>query len=220
MLIENKEVDNQDDGSELLEWPDANPEEISQSELQEMKRMGLAKPKGVKVSDWNAVQELAVRHDLVINLKAEGYTNKMIAHKTGYSPGTISSIVNSEKGKAILNDISKSARTKIRKGLEVGAEKAVGVMYQVMTDQTTRPQLKVDCAKYFIDQGVGKAKQELEVKGNLLYDMSERLLRDDTIVIDGKQIEDIEVEESPFKEMLKESIGDNSYTVGKRNKTT
>jgi predicted transcriptional regulator len=150
--------------------------EFTQEMLLEMKRLGLPKPEGIPWADWNAPADLNYKHDLFIMLAAHGHTIVEIAAETGYTELTIKNVVSSTKGRQAIRKLQDKIFSKnTRKRLEAKTQRALDIVEEIMENEQENNKVRLTAATYMLDQGLGKAKQEVEHKGSLLAEFMHKL---------------------------------------------
>ena len=144
--------------------------------IAEMKLMGMPKPDDVPWGDWVGPEDIRHRHDMIILLAAYGRTNNQIAEELGYTASRISIILSKTEIKnAIRETQDKLFGRNVRRRIDSMLNKSLDVMDAVLDNDQEKNALKVDIAKYLLDQGIGKAKQDVTIQGNLLADLLHRL---------------------------------------------
>lgn len=184
----------------------------TKSDLTELKALGEDKPDDVSWGDWVGPKDHSHRHDMMIVLAAYGKTNDEIAKTLGMTQGRVSIILGQ-------SDFRKKVRLKqdelfgqdIRKRLETMMNKSLDVLEEVIDNQMEKTNNRMDAAKYILDQGMGKAKQELSVSGSLLADIIHRL---DTGVVSQVKNE-IEKPVDPMDDFV-DSFIDVDFKVGNK----
>lgn len=144
--------------------------------IEEMKLLGMPKPDDVSWGDWVGPDDLKHRHELLILLAAYGRTNNQIAEELGLTASRVSIIL----GKTEVKNKIREAQDKlfgqnVRRRIDSMLNKSLDVMDSVLENEQEKNSLKVDIAKYLLDQGIGKAKQDVKIEGNLLADLLHRL---------------------------------------------
>lgn len=145
-------------------------------DLEELKMMGMTKPEGVTWADWNSPRKMSNKHKLLAHLAAAGCAAKDIADELGLSVGRVQNLMNSQAIREHISHIQarqygKQARSK----LDALFDPAVDVVKEILQSSQEKGGVKLDAAKYVIDQKVGKAKQEVQVRGSILHELITRL---------------------------------------------
>jgi hypothetical protein len=184
--------------------------------IREMKRLGHGRPKGLPVSEWNEPLEMNHRHDEIITLMLCGYSKKRIAEQIGMAYQYVVDITNSPLFKHVYWQKRKERDLAVdRKRLHAHFDDALEVMESVMLDEDEKGSVRLDAAKYIVDQAIGKAKQDVEVKGTVLMDVMHSIeqLRQ---VKDATPVPELDKPKSKIDSFVEAFIPDTDFAVGKR----
>lgn len=150
-------------------------------EIQELKAAGAEKPEGVRWGDWVGPEDHSHRHDLIAQLAASGATNNAIAEEIGMTPGRVSIILGQKKMKEKVRQLQReywgeNAEKKFQEILP----QAIQVAQEILEDKQAKSNLRADVAFRFMDRALGKAKQTVDVEGNLLGELIHKLDQQET----------------------------------------
>jgi len=192
--------------------PPAGSIKLDPDVIREMKRQGMRMPQGVATSDWVEPAELNHRHDEIICLMLQGWTKKRIAAHMEMSYDYIVDITNSDLFQREYAEERRIRNLPIdRKRLESLFEDAISTVERVMLNPEERGTTRLDAAKFVVEQAIGKAKQDVDVKGTVLLDVINSIerLRDatPTTVLDKPK--------TAADNFVDEFIPDN-FAIGKR----
>jgi hypothetical protein len=154
-----------------LELPD---DAYNDEMLEEMKLAGLPKPVNVTLARWQGKGDESINHryNLLVNLAVLGTSIPEIASQIGYAPQTVTKVLDRPEIKARVKDLQdKHFGKNLRKRIELIATKATDVIEDVLDNPQEQTKHRLDAAKYMLDQSIGKAQQQLEVKGNMLQEV-------------------------------------------------
>lgn len=152
-------------------------------------------------------------HEMVYLLVANGQTFKQVALETGLSAATVSKYATSEMGKArIKYHQSRMFGKQTRKRVESLAELAIQNMQQFLEDQKN-DKIRYNATVYIMDQSIGKAKQSIEVQGNMLSEFMDRINSTREVVELGKELQKPADELDTFVNEVVQN-----HTVGVRNR--
>ncbi len=199
-----------DDPSATIEQAiiDKYPQEV----IEEMKELGMSKPPDCPWGLWVGPKELSHRHKFIANLAASGMRNGDIAEELNMTDSRISIILDNPSMKIEIARIrEKMFGSNNRRRLEMLMPKALNVAEEVLTGEQHMMKHKIDMAKYVLDQGLGKAKQDITVSGNLLGDLLDKL---DAQVKDVTH-SDLDKSDNPIDTLAYELVP-TSVVVGKR----
>jgi hypothetical protein len=152
--------------------PEANlltDETITQDQINEMKMLGMPKPESVSWERWQRIQSVRSEHELMIMMKATGSSNGKIAKELGYSDSQVSKILNTPEVKSKVSaQIHDIYGDDVKQAMKARAMKSVEVFDEVLENGKTSE--KLQAAQYILDHTVGKAQQNVQVKGAILAD--------------------------------------------------
>jgi hypothetical protein len=158
--------------SEFDEEDDAELLKLDHDVIREMKRQGMAKPTGVAESDWREPDQMNHRHDEIITLMLQGLTKRKIAEQLGMNYNYLVTISNSAIFRSAYAEERKLRNLPIdRKRVAEMFEEALLTVESVMLNPDEKGATRLDAAKFVVEQAVGKAKQDVEVKGSVLMDV-------------------------------------------------
>lgn len=185
--------------------------------IDELKALGLPKPPNLEWSRWVAPKDFNHRHDLIIQLAAIGRTNVEIAEEVGMAKESISRLIALPK----FRDKIKAKQDQLfgkqlRKRIEIIASKAVDVVEEVLNNPQEAMKYRMDAAKYMLDQAVGKAQQQIEVKGNLLQEVLIHLEQQERS-IDTTSRNLVDKPKDAMDDFIDTQLGE-PIVVGKRNR--
>lgn len=116
------------------------------------------------------------RWKLICYLKAVGFKNADIRRTCGASPGEISKVMRSESAKAEIERIQREIFvTEPAKMFEAILPEAVKVAVNAMMSKKINPSIRVDAAFKFMDRALGRPSQSVEVTGNLIKDLIQKM---------------------------------------------
>ena len=191
-------------------------ENITQDQINEMKMLGIGKPDSVSWERWQRIQSIRSEHEHMIMLKATGSSNGKIARELGYSDAQVSKVLNAPEVKAKVSaQIADIYGDDVKQAMKARAMKSVEVFDDVLENGKTSE--KLQAAQYILDHTVGKAQQNVQVKGNVLADfiiqveqMSKDQLRDV-----GSNPDLLTKKPHKFDTVIEQLIP-NDFVVGKR----
>ena len=144
-------------------------ENITQDQINEMKMLGIPKPDSVSWERWQRVQSIRSEHELMIMMKATGSSQAKIARELGYSDAQVSKVLNAPEIKAkVSSQISSIYGEDVKQAMKARALKSIEVFDEVL--ETGKTSEKLQAATYILDHTVGKAQQNVQVKGAILAD--------------------------------------------------
>lgn len=190
------------------------PIEYSQEELEELKLMGFPKPENVSHADWHAKDTVHPKHELMIHFKALGWSNRKISDELGVAASTVGNVLGQTKIKDLVKIKQKELwGQNVRSRIEALSMKATDTLEEVIDNKQEKSNLKVDVAKYIIDQGIGKAKQDIKVEGSLISEFYARL---DQIGKPPRDVSDSAPHTPDPVDMLVDEIVEENFIVGQR----
>jgi len=162
---------------EFIELPDEEikeitltDENISQEQINEMKMLGLPKPALVSQERWYRIQNERIEHSHMIRLAASGIPQWQIAHDLGYDEAHVSKILNTPEIRLkVEQEIKDIYGNDWKATLRDRNAKAIGVADDVMQNGSYKE--KAAMARWILEQTVGKASQEIEVKKTSLKEI-------------------------------------------------
>jgi lambda repressor-like predicted transcriptional regulator len=125
---------------------------------------------------YNIKREKA-EHRVVCFLKAEGFTNKEIAEKTGLTTVTISNVLRQPWAQQqVLQIIHENGGDAVRQLLVTTGLKAVQRLVVEMDNEEARPSERIVAADKILDRLYGKPNQPIEHRGDALGKMTDEEL--------------------------------------------
>lgn len=191
-------------------------ETITQDQINEMKMLGLPKPDSVSWDRWQQIQNIRAEHELMIKMAATGTPQKVIAQTLGYNQAQVSKILKTpEVRDQVSKEISSIYGDDYKKAFKDRFNKSMLVVDDTL--ENGQPKDKADMAKWVLEHTVGKAQQNVQVKGALLADfmiqveqISQNQLRD---VTSNPEL----LTKKPHKfDTVIEQFVPNDFVVGKR----
>jgi len=138
------------------------------------------KPDDITWGDWMLTEgkELSFRHETLAHMAASGMSNQNIAKDLGFTDGRVSVLLTNTRIRARIKEIqSKYWGDNITQRFKSAVPKAMDVIEETITDPLGKhkQQLKTDAAKWLLEKVTGKAKQEIDIKGNTIVELFARL---------------------------------------------
>lgn len=154
-------------GKEIEVSTELNDENITQEQINDMKRMAIYKPNGVSWLRWQRVQDVRTEHEHMIHLASSGLPQNQIAEITGYQQAHISKVLRAPEVKQRINsEVEKIYGEDHKKAIKSLAMKAIGVVDDVLS--FGKESEKAAMARWALEHSVGKAEQKTtEVKTSL-----------------------------------------------------
>lgn len=144
-------------------------ETITQDQISEMKMLGLPKPDSVSWERWQRIQSIKSEHELMIMMKATGSSQAKIARELGYTDSQVSKVLNAPEVRAkVSKQISDIYGEDVKQAMKARALKSVEIFDEVLENGKTSE--KLQAATYILDHTVGKAQQNVQVRGAILAD--------------------------------------------------
>lgn len=143
---------------------------LSRRQIVQMKHTGMPKPDFVSWPEWNGPKKINHRLRLVAELAARGYDQKEIRAVTEFSQSYLSMALNSP---TVQTEI-KLIREIEFQGLGVSdnidrlASAAIKTIDNILNDSSAKQTTKLRAAQDILDRKLGRAKQQIEVKGNIV----------------------------------------------------
>lgn len=195
------------------------PEIILQEKIREMKQLGMERPPTIPAQRWFAPGELNARHELLFYRKAMGETTKQAALIAGFDYRYALSILSKVESQNRVRELQEVLFGKdIRKQMSTFAGKAFDVVDKMLEGgEDIKDSVQADMAKYILDQIVGKSKQEVQVQGNLLYELVTQLKNQERDVVATAQ--PVDASDDPIDAFVNEVVP-KTTKVGDRGKQT
>lgn len=151
-------------------------ETITNEIIDEMKLLGLPKPAQVSWPRWMGPRDIKQRHEHIIHLCALGMTNRQIAKELDVNEARLSIIINTPNIKEAIKAKRREYFTDDAKAyIKSLAQKSFEVVDEILVNPGERSNVRLDAAKYILDQTVGKAQQNLKVEGSLIGEMIHKM---------------------------------------------
>lgn len=225
MLMDNKpDDDNKAEWAEGLQRDDSllqkQPEFVSPQVIQELKALGHKRPDWVSATAWAAEKTAGIsfQQDLVVHMIAGGSSIKQAAEQVQMTPQTIRKWL---KDPVIANEIyeirNRIYGEDIRKRIDSMLHNSLDTLQDVLTDPTAKDQTKASVAMYLLDQGVGKAKQEIQVQGSMYAQLLSELDKRKVGSPDEREVKKLEGPKDPIDDFADSFV--QSFTVGTKNAT-
>lgn len=145
-------------------------ETITQEQINEMKMLGMDKPKGVTWERWQRIKTIRHEHEHMVHLVASGLTQAQIAKILGYDQQTVSRIMlNPVMKEKVRQQVQEIYGVDHKKALKDRTMKAMQVVDTVLTSGKETEQASM--AKWVIEHSVGKASQDIQVTKTTLSEV-------------------------------------------------
>ena len=156
--------------------PAPKPQEWNTDALRELKRMGMPRPEGCPMSHWNEPEEINHRHDKILELLLDGVPKNKIAQALNMDYAYTLQIINSPKFKNEYRNLRNEREANVTKArLSHFFQDAAKTIGEIMNNKEEKGATRLSAAMYIADQSVGKSRQDIEVKTNVLSDVLIRL---------------------------------------------
>jgi len=144
--------------------------------VREMRRLGLPKPQDCHSNQWNSRDEMNHRHETIIELMLAGWPKKRIAETLDFAYYAFIDLTNSETFQAAYKEARKKRRESLDKAVVTALyQDATEVLNKVMMNEDEKGSVRLDAAKYIIDQTVGKPEQKVHQTGSILHEFMSRV---------------------------------------------
>lgn len=166
---------------------------VSADLIRELKLIGATRPAWIEETTWAEVRvrELNYQQELAVHMAANGFKTKDIALQAGVQTSTVNAWLRDPTIKMEIIALQEKIHGKnIRGRLESYMHEALDTLAAIMRDPKAKESTKLQAVQYLLDQGIGKAKQELQVSGNLLADLLHRLDSSSPPEQDAKKLEE------------------------------
>lgn len=192
---------------------------ITDQTISELKSQGVTRPPNVSFNRWTQPFDLSPRHLMIIQLTVMGLTPKQVASELGYSTGRMDQLLKMPKIKAAVDKKRDEYFGDSKKTVKALVAKAYKVVDGILDDENEKSSVRLDAAKYVIDQTVGKANQSVTVSGdNLLVDFISKLDQAAKVMRDVAATEgNLLAAPADPMDALVDDIIDAEFVVGKRN---
>lgn len=184
----------QDDDNSKQPLIGAYMRKYSLEEIVQLKIAGAECPPDCPPNEWRLPTEGTHQHDMMILMATYGHSIKDIAEHMDVTISTVSNCVNSPENRVRIRKAQERLYGKdVRKRIQSLLHKSLDLMEEVLDSPAAKEQVRVDVAKYLLDQGVGKAKQEIEHSGSMLAEFLTKL---DSINDDALRAKEAKVRDS------------------------
>lgn len=144
--------------------------------INEMQRLGMAKPKDCHTKMWDCTNSHNYRHETIIELMMAGWPRKKIAEAIEVSPSWLNNIITTPLFQAAYGEARKARRELLDKTFITELyQPATEVLKEVMLNPDEKGSTRLDAAKYVIDQTVGKPEQKVHQTGSILHEVISRV---------------------------------------------
>jgi hypothetical protein len=214
-------IDNQDEAPfpenvDNLGNPEPTDETITQEQINEMKMLGLPKPRLVSWERWQRIQNVRIEHQHMIQLAAMGYPQKKIAQEMGYTDASVSKILNTPEVKSEVNKIvQETYGDNIKKAMKDRALKAVTVVDDILDNPLSKSSDRLSAATYILDHTVGKPQQQINHTGNFIMEIMDEATRITKLREANPITPELTGKPDPFDTVLEQIVPSN-VVVGKR----
>lgn len=148
----------------------------SEDELHGMRAAGMEKPKSVTWSQWLSPKKLNSRHHIVCYLSAFGQTPKQISEQTGLSRNRVSALLANPKIRLEIQHLQKQMFAQDpRSQFSQMVPDAIRTINDVMMNPEEKGATRLAAANLTVERIMGKTPQTLEVGGNLIRALFERM---------------------------------------------
>lgn len=155
-----------------------NPGAYNSGLINDMQQCGMPRPDWIPAADWNInLQEMKPLHHLICYMACYGMPPAEIAKNLGKSAHWVSTFLRTQDAQALVFDLQhKIFGMEPKKWIEkVILPSAIQVALDIMNDKEVKAQTRLNAAMRFMDHGLGKPKQELEVHDSTIRVLIEKL---------------------------------------------
>lgn len=155
-----------------------NPGRFDAEHIADLRRLGSKRPDYIPHSEWFQLpDDLGPVEKVACYMAAYGMPNSEIAAQIGRSTDWVSDTLKTRAGKTRVDQLQEKLwGQNPKKWIE---EKIVPLAIQtaldIMQDKTVKPQTRAEAAFRFLDRGMGRPKQEIEVHQTSIRIMIEKL---------------------------------------------
>lgn len=146
--------------------------------IDDMQKCGMARPSWIPMVDWNInVTTMGPIHHLICYMACYGMPAVEIARKLNKSNSWIKHFLRTQDAKTCITEhqmriFGMEPRKWIEKTI---LPLAVQTALDIMNDKDVKAQTRLNAAVTFMDRGLGKPKQEIEVVDSTIRQLLERL---------------------------------------------
>jgi predicted transcriptional regulator len=140
---------------------------------------------------------VSMRHRAICHMAALGIKVNKIAQTMGINPSRVSTILNSPKGREMVQEIQTEFFTNDPAAVfRAMAPKAARVVYKIMNTVEEKGSTRLAAASTILDRAYGKPQQEIKHEGSLVKDLFAQLdAEKKAIRTEGRTITDAEIVE-------------------------
>lgn len=180
---------------EIQNWVEGTEHTVEQ--ITRWKKLGLPKPSFVTEQNWKYANDiLTPLQGIVCHLAAMAMKNDDIVRTVGCSLVFVKDVTSSLRGEKEIQRIQdKVWGTDYKHMIQKIVPIAIQVAFQEMTSASTRSNTKVEAAFRFIDHGIGRPTQTMDVQSNLLKAVLERLDGEKRGIVDINDVQNTQVSE-------------------------
>ena len=136
----------------------------------------LFRSKGTPNTKLHSLKSEEYRFKLICYLKAVGFKNMDIKRTINATYGEINKVMKSESARAEIERVQREIFVaEPAKMFETILPEAVKVAVNAMMSKKTNTSVRVDAAFKFMDRALGKPSQSVEVSGNLIKDLIQKI---------------------------------------------
>ena len=197
-----------------LGTPELTDETINQEQINEMKMLGLGKPRLVSWERWQRIQDIRHEHEHMIHLAASGLPQGEIAKQLGYDHVHVSKVLRHPEVRNKISDrINEIYGSDHKKALKDRSLKAIKVVDEIL--ESGKESEQASMAKWVLEHSIGKASQDVNVKTTSLVEVIHKINEMSQLRDVGSSIEALSKPEDPFDNVIKEVIP-KGIIIGKR----
>lgn len=157
----------------LDELPDS---EFTEAQVRELRELGLPKPRHLLQERWDNCSSGNYKTQYLVELAAQGESTREIAEKLEADEKWVERQLLREEIKQQISAIQQTVIAKDpRAYIKALMPRAFENIKEILDSKTAKESTKASVAIYLIDQGIGKARQEIEHKGGLLVEFLAKL---------------------------------------------
>lgn len=182
---------------------------LSFEKIRQLRKAGVAKPKEVTWSEWNAPFELTAVQESMCYRHATGMSIKKVSEEMELSYSHVSKTLKSEICEFRVKELQFQIFGKNpQKRFNALVSSSIDVVQTVMEDDTAKDATRLKAANMVLDRAVGKPMQPVEVRDSSIKDLYDKL--DD--LLGGKKKKDVidseaqEIEETDYVEIEQKEI--------------
>lgn len=198
-----------------LGTPELTNETVTQEQINEMKMLGIGKPKLVSWERWQRIQDIRHEHEHMIHLAASGIPQGKIAQMMGYDHVHVSKVLRAPEVTAkVRQRIDELYGDDYKKALKSRNNKAVQVVDEILSD-TSKESERASMAKWVLEHSIGKASAEINVKTTSLIEVIHQINEMNQLREVGSSTDNLSKQEDPFDNIINEVIP-KGMIIGKR----